>query len=211
LRLNQSRKLCKRTIITLNESDLEKAMLSLWEKIEERGETPDGIVGIATGGLLCAEKLRSHVALPIFSCALRRPTTEMKQRPFVRRVLAGLPYAITDWLRVFEDAVLERRALAEGYVPREATEQLHEDVAAIVGEVSAHGLHHLVVIDDAVDSGATLSCVMATLAASLPPGTRLTSAVVTRTRLTSQYYPDVALYEQTNCRFPWSLDFRGRE
>lgn len=196
-------------VITLDETDLENAMCELWAKVDARGGAPDGIVGIATGGLRCAEKLIGRVPVPLYSCAMRRPATEIKRRPAIRRVLRALPYGISNWLRRVEDRQLEKadkNARSKAII---ASAQLLEDVDAISRKVKERKQRHLVLIDDAVDSGATLGCVVATLRAALPPETMLTVAVLTQTRSKPAFLPDVVLYRETLCRFPWSFDFRG--
>ena len=194
-------------IITYDDATLETAMLDLWGRVHQRGLAPDGIIGIASGGLRCAEKLRRSTEVPILSCAMRRPGTRTKARGVIPRMLAALPYGASNWARRIEDGILARRA---DHAPSSlATEQLRDDVSDITREVTAGRLRHLVVIDDAVDSGATLSCVMQTLRAALPFGTLLTTAVITKTRSQAAHEPDVILHRNTLCRFPWSFDFRG--
>lgn len=199
-------------VVTLDSEGLARAMLDLWGRIPTSPVQPDGIVGIATGGLVCAKVLEDRLQLPLFKCALRRPSTAVKSStPLTRRILARLPYAITNVLRRFEDWSLERKA-AKGTASAPSAKDnsiLDADIAVIVAQAKAASLRHLVVIDDAVDSGVTLGTVVALLRAALPATIQVTSAVVTQTRPHPEFTPDVALYHNTLCRFPWSFDFRG--
>lgn len=202
-------------VITLDNRRLEKAMAALWVEVSGASAStrPDGIVGIATGGLVCARVLCRQVPLPLFSCALRRPSTAAKSNPLARRALAVMPYGLTNWLRRLEDWLLERKTARgqpdDAVRPAEPNEILAADIAEIAAHVRQAGLRHLVVIDDAVDSGVTLGTVVSALRAALPDTTVLTTAVVAQTRPAPAFAPDVALYKSSLCRFPWSFDFRG--
>jgi hypoxanthine phosphoribosyltransferase len=198
-----------KAVITLDEVELGRAMQAVWNQVAQRGPAPDAIVGIATGGLLCAQKLRQSVNVPVFSCAMRRPGTVAKHNPALRAVLRALPYAISNWVRRFEDSYLANRAAKAAQTNRPPSAQLLADVAAVGTAVSAQSLRHLLVIDDAVDSGATLACVIGALRAALPADIAITTAVISQTRPNAAFYPDVMLFRETLCRFPWSLDFRG--
>lgn len=197
-------------VITLDNALLEEEMQRLWRLVTLSGHEPDALVGIATGGVFCARAVASVMPIRLFSCAMRRPGTEFKQRSPLTRLLAYTPYALTDRLRRYEDRKLERRALANGQqtIPA-ASKQLQTDIALIDDAVRSLGLGNLLVVDDAVDSGATLGCVVQNLRAALPSGTRVISAVLTKTRPNSLFEPDFHLYDQVLCRFPWSFDFRG--
>lgn len=185
-------------------------MQRLFELAREGGQSPDLIVGIATGGLLCAEKLKSSVDVPIMSCAMRRKSTATKKNNPLIKILACLPYAVTDVLRRYEDRNLEKKAKVSGVVAiPSAGPILLEDVSAIAKRVRAEGLKSVLVIDDAVDSGATLGCVMRVLAEHLPADTQIRSAVVSQTRPDPVYTPDLKLYYLVLCRFPWSFDYKG--
>ncbi len=200
-----------KSVVTFDTQGLGAAMTALWGGVVEARGKPDVIVGIATGGVICAETLRDVAGVPILSCAMRRPGTEMKSRGLVPGLLPRLPYVVTNSLRRVEDLLLEWRqgAVREAKIPA-ASAQLISDIEAVAREVEAKRLSHVLVVDDAVDSGTTLACVIAALKAALPGAPRITSAVVTQTRPTAALVPDVTLYTETLCRFPWSFDFHGR-
>lgn len=197
----------RKRVVTLDEAALASEMKRLWEVMLASGVRPDGIVGVATGGVRCAMHLRDRVAGGVMTCAMRRPGTARKKQSVAVGLLARMPYAVTDELRRVEDALLARKAVAER-VP-EPTDTLRSDVPAIAVRVRSEGLRRLAVIDDAVDSGGTLGCVMGALRNALPQDTELVSAVVTQTRPEPLVRPDFRLHDQVLCRFPWSFDFRG--
>ena len=139
---------------------------------------------------------------------MRRPSTIAKERvPFVRQALGTTPYRVTDRLRVLEDRLLERRAPTMLTPPVVLREQL----SAFRDEVVRLHLSNIAVVDDAVDSGATLACVMTSLRMCLPSAVTLRSCAITRTRSPNKTLelPDYVIYENTLCRFFWSYDFHG--
>ena len=62
-------------------------------------------------------------------------------------------------------------------------------------------------VDDAVDSGYTLSHVLEAFKAVLPAGAEVRSAVITVTTDDPLVMPDFYLYnDKTLVRFPWAMD-----
>jgi hypoxanthine-guanine phosphoribosyltransferase len=107
-----------------------------------------------------------------------------------------------DWLRVMEHQLLTARK-------RAPTEPYAFDTGERQGLVDWLGRNRpqpvLLVVDDAVDSGATLMRVLAELRKLVPDGTVIRSAVVAVTTKTPLIEPDYVFHRQL-CRFPWSLD-----
>jgi uncharacterized protein len=200
-------------VITFDDGELGQAMLALWKQVAHRHPAPDAVVGIASGGLLCAEKLKDSLNLPVFSCAMRRPGTVAKRLPVLQivlqAVLRAMPYSLSNCIRRIEDQQLARRATKNPPSLRQPSAQLLADVAFVAEAVAAQRLRHVLIVDDAVDSGATLACVYTSLRKAFPQDVSLTTAVITQTRPSPAFYPDVILFRETLCRFPWSLDFRG--
>ena len=195
-------------VVTLDQARLRADMKRLWDRAQAGEQAPDAIVGVATGGLVCARLLEDDVEVEIFSVAMRRASSATKEAMGVSRILHRLPYGLTNWLRRLEDGLLARRAARAPTPVPAPTPALTQDVAEIARAVQERGLRHLLVIDDAVDSGATLACVLNSLTEALGPDVTLSSAVVTQTRAATLCTPDIALYHGTLCRFPWSHDFK---
>lgn len=191
---------------TLTPADLTRAADDLVAMAERSGFTPDVIVGIETGGLKLVEALSSPPAV-VLPCRMRRIGTELKESVPGRRLLRRLPYAVGNRIRQIEDWVGCR---GEARVPA-ATEELIRGVDEIARVVAERGLTCVLVVDDAVDSGGTLACVMGALRARLPENVRLGSAVLTRTRPPERTaaQPDFALHSMVLFRFPWSLDYKA--
>ena len=199
----------KKAVVTLDEAALREEMRRLWSAILQRGARPDAVIGIASGGARCVDHLDAQADVKRFTCGMWRPSTDVKRGSVFTPLLRHLPYFITDFLRLQEDRALERKRNSSTLSVPRPTESLLAEVNGIAREVSRLGLRCIVVIDDAVDSGATLACVVETLRVTLPPTTKILTAVLTQTRENSLFVPDISLHRSVLFRFPWSFDFRG--
>lgn len=196
----------KRTI-TISSEELPKVAQKLLDQMVLDGFVPDAVVGIATGGWLVVESLPSDSDFARFICTLQRRSTATKQHTgLAMRILKLLPYSVTDLLRVVEDRIGERAVPA----PRAPSPSLAHSLADVGAEVRARGLRNIAVIDDAVDSGATLACVISELARCVPSDVTIRTGAITRTRSPERTIvaPDYVVFENTLCRFHWSYDYR---
>lgn len=194
-------------VVTLGPADLGREMDQLWSLVTKSGTRPDLLIGIATGGERCARLISVNVPAGMMVVALRRPGTQIKQRSSASRLLARMPYLVTNMLRRFEDLVLEHRG--KNLAIAAPTAQLNDDIAAVARVVHEQALQTILVVDDAVDSGATLGRVVTDLRMALPPSARIVTAVLTQTRDAPVFVPDFRLHDRVLLRFPWSFDFRG--
>jgi hypoxanthine phosphoribosyltransferase len=193
-------------VLTLSQDDLTAAADELFGAVVNDGFVPDAIVGIESGGRYVVEALTSPGGRLLF-CRMTRKSTETKELGTARRVLRRLPYALADRLRILED----RMSSGSQPVVPVPTEELRAGVEGIVEVVRREQLSRLLIVDDAVDSGGTLACVLTTLRGCLPQEVELRSAVVTTTRPPALRVitPDYTLHALVLCRFPWSFDYRG--
>lgn len=152
---------------------------------------PDAVVGIESGGRFVAERIFTHI--PHLYVTMRRPTTSGK-RGVVSRILPRLPRRLNNFLRLAESGILSIR------------KPQHVEFRGPIPELP-DTCHKVLVVDDAVDSGATLSAVCEALK-RVYPGLTVNSAtiVVTTSRPTIQ--PDVTLFRNVLIRFPWSADMK---
>lgn len=168
---------------------------------------PDALIAIPTGGLHVAEAMARTLGtgIPILSLTCRRATTQYKQgMAAFKSLMASLPRPIVDRLRVWEHALLTQRSRPTapcGY-------QFDKDeLTRLSTWLSAAGkAPSVVVVDDAVDSGATLSQVLDVVHRHAPPGARIRSAAITVTTGQPWVTPHHARYHGQLCRFPWSFD-----
>ena len=147
-------------IETLDIQALKDASLSLYEKVLAANYVPTHIVAIANGGVFVArpivEKVGPHITY--IEISLQRSSTARKAIPFVRKFLKVSPYWITNQLRRIEAWWLARSTEREQNI-----EELPDFCANALAEISKESSTHVLVVDDAVDSGATLARVLAGL------------------------------------------------
>ncbi|HTW72132.1 MAG TPA: phosphoribosyltransferase family protein [Acetobacteraceae bacterium] len=195
-------------INTLDPPRFAAACASLMQQAMDRFD-PDVLVGVRTGGLVVAEAMADSVQnrVPVMPLTCRRASTSAKSRfGLLPAVLAVLPQAVVDGLRWLEHRLLSALRRRKS-TPQEID---HAEAMAIGEYLTAHAAaRRVLVVDDAVDSGVTLSTVLRLLREAAPGGTELRSAVVTVTLDQPLVEPDFALYRGVLCRFPWSFDAAG--
>lgn len=205
IQLELRRPAIRRTaVVSLDLRGFEAACAELLRLAAAR-DRPDVVIGIPTGGRWVAEAMARAAPLPTLSLTCRRPSTATKQRSgLVRAVLGRLPRPALDRLRVLEHRFLARQHASAGAQQRhfdaEEQAQLRDWFAAGARTPS------VLVVDDAVDSGATLAAVLTEVRRLAPPGARIASAAITVTTERPIARPDFALFDRQLCRFPWSMD-----
>lgn len=197
-----------RPILTLDQDQFIAACRDLMSGVLQRWR-PEAIVGIRTGGFLVAQTMARHASnIAVIPVTCRRPSTRYKQALGVAKAaVARLPTPVLDKLRVLEHKVLTRapkeNATPPQFDPREVIAL--SNWFGVAGKSPA-----LLVVDDAVDTGVTLSHVMSMVCRHAPEGADVRSAVITVTTDRPVMMPDYTLYRRQLCRFPWSLDLQGR-
>lgn len=198
----------RKRVVTISEQEFRVLARNLLDRMAADGFVPEAVLGIVTGGALLVDSLPPELGGIRFRCSVQRPSTAVKQKAgLAQRILRVMPYQITDILRVIEDLIGERSAVK---VP-EPPSSLQESLNAVSDTMRERGLQSIAVIDDAVDSGATLACVLEALKERLPTGAVVRSAAITRTRspALSIAQPDYVIFEDTLCRFHWSFDYKA--
>lgn len=194
-----------RSVITLKQPEFEAACASLMRMVMADYE-PTLLVGVRTGGLVVAEAMARSLSRPVVLLPLtcQRPGTATKSRlPLLHEVLGAMPRGAVDAMRIVEHRLLasRRKRLAK-------TPHVDHDEAAAIAALLAEGTHkhRLLVVDDAVDSGATLATVVERLRSMCPSDTEIRTAVITVTLDSPRLLPDFVLHHRVLCRFPWSFD-----
>lgn len=179
-------------VITLTKETFPQACRQLAAKADVR---PDVLVAIRTGGAYVGRELCEIWSLTkeqYIEVELQRPSTAAK-RGLIAKVISKLPQWMADWLRVMEASVLS-------WMPRG---ERHFEYSAEQLERLTQGTR-VMVVDDAVDSGMTMSAVVkATEAAT---GTVPATAAIVVTCADPAIRPDFSLYNNVLIRFPWSKD-----
>lgn len=190
--------------------DLNAVAATLLEGIHARGWSPDLIVGIERGGAEIARRMSGDSGIPLLTMRIQRPSTHSKTRAerVLGTVLRRVPRTVADQARHVEDWWLRRNEKnvesAAPEAPQARAFDMHGD-QALLTEARC-----VLLVDDAIDSGRTLTAASADVRAKCRPEAELVHAVVTRTRPASAtaVEPEVVLHEGVLVRFPWALDYR---
>lgn len=180
-----------------------------------QGFHPDLIVTIATGGdFVGAEMFK---AIPHVSVRLQRPSTA-KKRGLMMNLIRHLPRFLKDRLRIAESIYLSRKrssSMESSTISKEESANLiTESVKDAVADAQ-----RILIVDDAVDSGVTLSKVVEALKGiraeadsnsqhdEADRSRKIATAVITVTTGNPVIQPTYTLYnDRTLIRFPWSAD-----
>jgi hypoxanthine phosphoribosyltransferase len=193
-------------VVSLDRVQFEQECARLM-RIVELDRRPDALVAIRTGGVFVAEAMARACGtiVPILTVTCRRPSTANKQRAaWIGTLLRRLPRRLLDSLRMIEHRILTRRHTRAPAMPYTFDAGELNDLQSWFATCGAKPF--LLVVDDAVDSGATLSHVMSMLKQRASPAAILRSAVITVTTADPIVTADYTLYNGQLCRFPWSHD-----
>lgn len=192
-------------VVSLNSEAFKRAAKEL--AVLASGFEPNIIIGIRSGGHVLAglmqETVSGVVLLPI-TC--RRSSTQHKSKyDFIKKLLACMPHFITNKLRIAEHIMLTQCRSATPSIP--AFDQ--QELADIKKCLAQHGASaRVLIVDDAVDRGATLLAVRSAVNSIANPDAAIRMAAITVTTVAPLIEPDFSLYRYVLCRFPWSLDSR---
>ncbi len=203
--MQRSSAIRQQPVVSLNREEFDTVCADLMQKVHQDSR-PDLVIGIPTGGSWVAQAMTraAPTALPLLELTCRRPSTKLKQRSAIKRVVARLPRPVVDRLRQMEHAILTRNAPS---LPPAGYQFVAQELERIADWIAnARRAPSLLVVDDAIDSGATLLQVTDALRNLAPQGTTIRSAVITVTTDRPLIRPDYAMFHRQLCRFPWSLD-----
>lgn len=193
-------------VLSLNSEAFKRAADELAQLA--RGFEPNVIIGIRTGGYELAALVKTSLPVAeLLPVTCRRPGTEGKNKfSIVKAMLCILPHFITDRLRIAEHIMLTQLRTVETIMPSLDTQEL----AAIERCLAKYGASaKVLIIDDAVDRGATLKAVRNTINSIANPAAVIKMAAITVTTAAPLIEPDFSLYRYVLCRFPWSLDAKN--
>jgi hypoxanthine phosphoribosyltransferase len=205
--MQSSTALARQPVISLDSQDFDAVCADLMATVH-RDMAPDLVVGIPTGGAYVAEAMTkaAQTDLTVLELTCRRPSSKLKKGSSLKKMLTRLPRPVVDHLRVIEHAVLTRKPPRP---PEQGYQFLKDELERIADWfAAARRPASVLVVDDAIDSGATLLQVSDMLRSMAPHGTTIRSAVVTVTTDRPLVWPDYTMFHRQLCRFPWSLDAR---
>ena len=183
-------------VITLNQAEVEEHCRQLLDQLKADSYQPDLLVGIRSGGARVGEIIhRLSPATPYLECDAIRNLSR-KKKSFMTQWLNRLPRFILDLMRVAEAKLAFHRKNRTNF--------------ALVAIPEAVGQYNdILVIDDAVDSGATIDVVCRKIA-TVNPRARVKVAAFTVTGSQPIKEADYCLYRKaTLIRFPWSIDAKN--
>ncbi len=195
------------TVKTIDNAGLIDAACSL-NSIIFQNFIPDIIIGIRTGGYVVAEIMtKNGKSKPQLLAISRQRASTQKKSKFkcCKMILRFLPYTITDRLRLWEHKSLTSKPAKE---QRDFAPNIDE-LSALLAALRNKENCKILIVDDAIDSGATMKAVLDVVRAEANSSCIIKTAAITVTTDSPLIQPDYTLYRYVLCRFPWSFDFRA--
>jgi hypoxanthine phosphoribosyltransferase len=187
--------------LSVNDEQLATLSAALVDRV--RDMDPDLLIGLATGGVYVADAMRlayGSEAPPLVTLRIRRPSTATKERLSVDAVLSRLPTKVSYLLRWVE-VELRECALSREHTPEPVRSNLIRPTdGALIAKAE-----RVLIVDDTVDSGRTLSAAVATVKAH-NPRCQVRTATIASTWRRPPVTPEYVLLPRTLVRFGWSLD-----
>ena len=186
-------------VVTLDDAEVARCCCELEVQTLASGFAPEVVVAIARGGIRVADGMFAGVRH--LTIDVHRPGTSRKRRlGGVFAAVRWLPRCVRDRLRIIEARRLAAKSLRVVTPPAERVREL---------SAALSGVHRVLVVDDAVDSGASLAAVKRIVRDSGVADVRAASIALTRADAVET--PDYHVFQPgTLVRFPWSMDARGR-
>lgn len=182
-------------VLTLEPKQFSAACRELAGQVGAASFVPGMVVGIQSGGEYVArEVIAAFPGAMLSLVGLQRPSTSRKS--LLQPLFRHLPLRMLDLLRMAESRILALRP--RRHIPRI---EIDPSLRAMLPS-------RVLVVDDAVDSGATMAAVVDALRRACPD-IEVRTAVITVTTRRPAVMPDFALYkDNTLIRFPWSMDMK---
>lgn len=180
----------RRHVITLQEESFRHVVGQLQNKIEASGFVPDAVLSIRRGGEFVGELMFPDI--PHYAVTLQRESTKRK-KGILKNIFRLIPRFLLDKLRILEAWWLSRNS-----------HKASLSTNVILPDLNLY--RKILIVDDAVDSGATLTSIF-NAASSQFPNTDFKTAAITVTTEKPLINPDFSIYNNfTLIRFPWSID-----
>jgi hypoxanthine phosphoribosyltransferase len=191
-------------VITLNREIFSEKCSELIGRIDFRS---DLIVGILGGGGYIIDEIMSEVGLDStqFELVKLQRGNKFKSNYIIKSILKFLPYRITNKLRIFES-----KKARSSIVDLNLTEVSAESIDFKLNLDSRETVKNILILDDAIDTGRTMFIIKNSLS-KLFPESQVNTAVISWTLENSIIKPDYYLYKNILVRFPWSLDYKGKD
>jgi hypoxanthine phosphoribosyltransferase len=192
---------------TLDSRALGKAAQTLCTQVAHTFR-PHIVIGIRSGGYQLALRMQQNfeAGIRLLDVTCRRPSTAKKNKfRWLWTVMKYMPLWIRDPLRIAE----HRARLFKNGLMRQGQRTIPaNEIAAIEEALRDYAQPRVLIVDDAIDTGATLQAVAGQIASIAPMHAMIRTAALTVTSAAPLIEPDYVIYRHVLCRFPWSRDFR---
>lgn len=177
-------------VISLDWHSFSEACKKLRKAIDNSGFKPDAVIAIPRGGYNLL--LYGWHDVPSIEIKLQKPS-KFSLKEYAAKFIKILPLSLRNQLRIWDANRLIRR-----------TSHMSDTTINILAIDPS--VKKILVLDDAVDTGATLQAVLSAIRAHRPD-LDVRSAAITVTSEQPLYMPDFYLYHNfTLVRMPWSID-----
>lgn len=195
-------------VVTILDKAFDETCRDLAKQVDSSYK-PDLIIGVLTGGGFVGQRVYKHFAslgnVLYAEISIERATTGIKTRYGLKKILRLLPEGLLNVLRVIEVLLLELKAMI--FTPKRAGEIV---LSAAIDKELSQGNKKVLVVDDCVDTGATLLKVSDFLKEKYPSSNQVKFAVVTKAHRKALLEVDFFLFNRVLIRFPWSMDNKKR-
>ena len=195
------------TILDIDEATFRAEARKLLDLVRHDFQ-PNILLGIRSGGYFLAEAMAAQAgpeAPNLVSITRRRASTKSKSRLKIKGFLGRAPRSLKNSLRLLEHRVLmtfAARREVQPVVPDPVEDREFRAAIAACGDD-----RRILIVDDAVDSGATLLAVTQYVRDVAGERAEIRSAVITVTYPRPLIEPDYSLRRQVLCRFYWASDY----
>lgn len=198
-------------VVTLNNEALEEHARRLADMVAADGGLYDVIIGVRRGGSIVCDAFCRHFPKSCYGfradVSLQRPSTK-KKGGRVGTLLKRLPYRMLNLMRMAESRLLElknRHSALQSVRESVHMVELPDSLRSLLKEKDTP---EILIIDDAIDSGNTLSAIIRSLK-EMNPKLQTKAAVITETTPSPCLRADYKIYrDRTLIRFPWSNDYK---
>ena len=185
-------------VVSLLGSAFAESCRLLAQKIS-KDYNPDLVIGVLTGGGYVGKEVFSslpHTKKRLYiETRIQRTNTKTKEKSIIRQIFKYSPIFLLDWMRMLEAVILEQKAKRKN-PKREGVISFPQDV---------------LLIDDAIDSGATLHLLKEYLEKHYA-NIVVKIAVITVTTPNPIVDADYFLFhDRVLVRFPWSNDVKMKK
>ena len=193
-------------VITLSQNDFNAACYTLADEII-KDCLPVAIIGVRTGGAIVADNvcLRFHdkdLDVKCLEVSASRNSSKVKRRVSVANLFNLLPMFLLNALRNFEHYCLMLTMKFDAQQERNV--QLSQPLCDYLMRLNDGCVY---IIDDAVDSGATIKSLLNKFK-DLNPRLKYKVGVLVVTQKMPVIFPETFLYRNVLLRFPWSSDYK---